>query len=267
MNILTPRVIFIFNSHYQLLQRCGSNANLKDGTVIDRPQVGSSWLDRWMEENLWNNRDMPLKNIHAEDEKIDKILEVDTWKPHLKSQQGNISGFKNSQMAPDFKNQSFITVDSPLKHSSKAANPMSSLSSGEASLSSLKFPVGKYEAAPRTAENSPQVHSASSRRGNSARRATLSPTRSEYAWGYFSGYAGYPNYMANTESSKAKVRSQSAPKQRVEFEKYGSNKWYAQGSWDAGSFSNNGISHEPNSSNNVNSVAGRMAKFASTKSR
>ncbi|KAE8650451.1 protein IQ-DOMAIN 14 [Cucumis sativus] len=250
-----------------LLKRCGSNSNLKDVTVVDRAPVGSSWLDRWMEENLWNNRQLPLKNIHAVDEKTDKILEVDTWKPHLKSQ-GNINSFKNSQMAPDFRNhQSFMTIDSPSKHSSKAANPVSSLSSGEVSLSSLKFPVGKYEQAPRTAENSPQVHSASSRRGNTAKRATLSPTRSEYAWGYFSGYAGYPNYMANTESSKAKVRSQSAPKQRLELEKFGSNKRYAQVSWDAWSFSNNGISHEPNSSNNANSVADRMTKFASTKSR
>ncbi|XP_022922948.1 protein IQ-DOMAIN 14-like [Cucurbita moschata] len=249
-----------------LLKRCGSNSNLKDVSVVDGAPVGSSWLDRWMEENLWNNRDLALKNIHAVDEKTDKILEVDTWKPHLKSQ-GNISSFKNSQMAPEFKNQSFTTIDSPLKHSSKAAKPVSSLSSGEASLSSLKYPLGKYEAAPRTAENSPQVHSANSRRGNSAKRATFSPTRSEYAWGYFSGYAGYPNYMANTESSKAKVRSQSAPRQRLELEKLGSNKRHSQVSWDAWSFSNSGISHEPNSSNNANSVADRMTKFASAKSR
>ncbi|CAL9244553.1 unnamed protein product [Arabidopsis halleri] len=67
---------------------------------------------------------------------------------------------------------------------------------------------------PRSTENSPQVGSSGSRR-----RTPFTPTsRSEYSWGcnnyYYSGY--HPNYMANTESYKAKVRSQSAPKQRVE---------------------------------------------------
>ncbi|KAG5393813.1 hypothetical protein BRARA_F02027 [Brassica rapa] len=70
--------------------------------------------------------------------------------------------------------------------------------------------------APRSTENSPQVGSSGSRR-----RTPFTPTttRSEYSWGcnnyYYSGY--HPNYMANTESYKAKVRSQSAPKQRLEF--------------------------------------------------
>ncbi|KAF3509681.1 hypothetical protein F2Q69_00005246 [Brassica cretica] len=69
--------------------------------------------------------------------------------------------------------------------------------------------------APRSTENSPQVGSSGSKR-----RTPFTPTttRSEYSWGcnnyYYSGY--HPNYMANTESYKAKVRSQSAPKQRLE---------------------------------------------------
>ncbi|CAN6814559.1 unnamed protein product [Brassica oleracea] len=69
--------------------------------------------------------------------------------------------------------------------------------------------------APRSTENSPQVGSSGSRRKTPF---TPTTTRSEYSWGcnnyYYSGY--HPNYMANTESYKAKVRSQSAPKQRLE---------------------------------------------------
>ncbi|CAN8264710.1 unnamed protein product [Cochlearia groenlandica] len=71
----------------------------------------------------------------------------------------------------------------------------------------------------RSTENSPQVRSSGSRRRSTPFTPTTT-TRSEYSWGcnntnyYYSGY--HPNYMANTESYKAKARSQSAPKQRLE---------------------------------------------------
>lgn len=60
-----------------------------------------------------------------------------------------------------------------------------------------------------TAQNSPQFSSAKF----GGKRGPFTP-RSEYAESLFEGYFAFPNYMANTESSKAKVRSQSAPKQR-----------------------------------------------------
>ncbi|XP_057466567.1 protein IQ-DOMAIN 19-like [Actinidia eriantha] len=51
-----------------------------------------------------------------------------------------------------------------------------------------------------TAQSSPQYHSAVS--------------KTEYAESLSYDYSLFPNYMANTESSRAKVRSQSAPKSR-----------------------------------------------------
>ncbi|KAF3503701.1 hypothetical protein F2Q69_00045316 [Brassica cretica] len=113
-----------------------------------RSQMGSS---------RWN---APLYN-----EDNDKILEVDTWKPHFPS----------------------YHKESPRKRGSLVVST--------------------------SVENSPQVRSrpGSSSGGGSRRRTPFTPTRSEYE--YYSGY--YPNYMANTESYRAKVRSQSAPRQRL----------------------------------------------------
>lgn len=55
----------------------------------------------------------------------------------------------------------------------------------------------------------------SSRRG-------LSPAKSECSRSLLSEFSDCPSYMSYTESSRAKVRSQSVPKQRPEFEKSGS---------------------------------------------
>ncbi|CAA7026906.1 unnamed protein product [Microthlaspi erraticum] len=72
---------------------------------------------------------------------------------------------------------------------------------------------GGSHVVPTSVDNSPQVMSRpGSSSGGSRRRTPFTPTRSEYE--YYSGY--HPNYMANTESYRAKVRSQSAPRQRLE---------------------------------------------------
>ncbi|KAI9091047.1 hypothetical protein K1719_028317 [Acacia pycnantha] len=193
-----------------ILKRCSSNANFRE-IGPQRAQFGSHLLDRWMEESVWNQpRDVSLRNMRADDEKSAKILEVDTWKPHFRSHRSSSSFHHASQyyLTSDYVG-SEMAYDSPSKSSAKALNQ--SLSS----LSSLKIQKGKeavVSASSRTVENSPPALSASSSRHGSGggRRGPFTPTRSEFSWGFL----GYPSYMANTESSRAKVRSQSAPKQR-----------------------------------------------------
>ncbi|XP_010278570.1 PREDICTED: protein IQ-DOMAIN 14-like [Nelumbo nucifera] len=160
-----------------------------------------------------------LRNGPTDDEKNDKILEIDTGKPHLNSRRHNIH-----TLASDRNSQSFTTtLESLSKDSATAQLSIPSPSSGEVqSLSPLKF---SYEV-DDSASNSPQFLSASSRPG-SARRGPFTPSRSDCSRSFLSGYSDYPNYMANTESSKAKVRSLSAPKQRPEFEKSSSTKRFS----------------------------------------
>ncbi|XP_065870076.1 protein IQ-DOMAIN 23-like [Euphorbia lathyris] len=246
--------------------RCGSSSNFRDIIHLDEAQLGANWLDHWMEESFRNNNgNAPIRN-RQEDEKSDKILEVDTWKPHKKTQ--SIGTFKTSHhvFTSDY-NRSLSTFDSPSKISTKATNPY--VPSGEdLSLNSLKFPLGKDGAV----DNSPHGFSPSSRPGSSGRRGTgtgtFTPTRSECSWGFFNGYQGYPNYMANTESFRAKLRSQSAPRQRHELEKYGLMNRSVQECYDGETISEKGYyAQQAVSRNRAQTLSGRLNRIGSTNLR
>ncbi|OVA14144.1 IQ motif [Macleaya cordata] len=207
------------------LKRNGSNPNHRDIVDQDRVQMGWNWLDRWMDENSGNHiRESLMKTGPPDDEKSDKILEIDPGKPHLNSKFKNSFSSARHTSNTDRNSHSFTTIDSPSKDSTTAQLSAPSTSSGEVQ-SVRRFPREVEDAVFCTADNSPQFYSASSRHG-SERRGPFTPAKSECSRSFLSGYSDYPNYMANTESSRAKVRSQSAPKQRLEFEKSSSMKRY-----------------------------------------
>lgn len=204
------------------LQRASSRPATADASVRDRANSGGwNWLDRWMEERHWDGRGSSVKRTgsgaHFDDEKNAKILEVDPGKPqshHLKRRTGHSQYHSScSTLTSDKNSLSFVTVpDSPSTESTAAQQfaPSQSYSSVEAqqSLGHLRLPFESGELG-----DSPHFYSASSRPGSS-RRGAFTPSKSECSRSIFSGYADYPNYMANTESSRAKLRSHSAPKQR-----------------------------------------------------
>ncbi|KAM7499624.1 hypothetical protein LguiA_024038 [Lonicera macranthoides] len=222
------------------LKKCSTKSDIKGNVGLAKTNSISIWFDRWMEENSRNNRgETILKNGLADDEKSDKILEIDTGNPHPHPKRGE---------------QIFMPFESLSRHSTKSQKPNTALPTMPAlSLMSLNFPQEIDQAALWTSvsspqvpsissrpgssyrrgpENSPQVHSVSSRPGSSNRRGPFTPARSECSRSLFGEYLSYPNYMANTESSRAKFRSQSAPRQRMEFEKPGSTKMFVRGFWD-----------------------------------
>nr|GLL46814.1 protein IQ-DOMAIN 14-like [Ipomoea trifida] len=76
---------------------CYSKSNMNENVSMGRKDLCSKWLDRWMEEHAWNNyENSDLKDRGADDEKSDKILEIDTWKPRQNPSGSNRTS-QNSQ--------------------------------------------------------------------------------------------------------------------------------------------------------------------------
>ncbi|XP_052197374.1 protein IQ-DOMAIN 24-like isoform X2 [Diospyros lotus] len=243
-----------YNSRPQSKMKINGNIDLQ------RSHLGSNWLDRWMEECSWNSQAGASPSTgRADEERSDKILEVDTWKPHLTSK-GREEIFRTSKHVTTCDcNQGVTIFDSLSRQSTNSQKQNPSIPSAEAlSLRSLKFPVQVDQAAVWTRENSPQMYSASSRPGSSGRRGPFSPARSEFSRSFFSDYLGHPNYMSNTESFQAKVRSQSAPRQRMQVEKLGPTKSFVRGYWDADTVSEMGSASHANYRTKAYPGSGRM---------
>lgn len=153
---------------------------------------GLNWLENWMDDTSWSS-----KQCRPDDERSDKILEVDTWKPRLNQSPNNKSTL-----------DSYSTPTKPWNPSSRHG-PREMLPLGSMILKEAEKTIS-------TADNTPRLRSPSSRPGSSHKQR--SPF-TEYSLSVYGDYPSYPNYMANTESSKAKLRSHSAPRQRIQLEK------------------------------------------------
>ncbi|KAJ4954046.1 hypothetical protein NE237_030878 [Protea cynaroides] len=220
-------------------KRNSSRSKSRDSIHMDRMPFAKNHVDHWIDECLGDHHQRSsVKTMRADDEKSEKILEIDTGKP-----QSNTKRKKNVCVASkygttlDRNSHSFTTLDSPKKNSTAAQLFARGSSSGEIQPTSpLKFCHEVDDAAFCTAIKSPRYFS-STMRPASAKRVTFTPTKRERSRSYFSGYSSdsrisgnsdYPNYsMANAESPRAKVRSQSTPKQRPEFDKSSSMKRFS----------------------------------------
>ncbi|XP_043703227.1 protein IQ-domain 26-like [Telopea speciosissima] len=129
-----------------------------------------------------------------------KIVEIDTCRPRSRSRRTNASMWDSGEDPP------YETISSPLpcQIPCRVSIPESR------NYQDFDWSLTGDECRFCTAQSTPRfVNSGGS-------NAPVTPAKSVCAENFFRGYSNFPNYMANTQSFKAKVRSYSAPKQRPE---------------------------------------------------
>ncbi|XP_051115125.1 protein IQ-DOMAIN 22-like [Andrographis paniculata] len=147
------------------------------------------------------------------DYQTDKILEIDTGKPEAAPKWRTPIYSPHINQGSHQHCRSFSTP----KSSTASHSTLSPYSKAESLIHPLSFTKDDNGSTYCTAANSPTFYSASSM--GSSKRGMFTPTSSDCSRSCLSGYSDHPNYMAYTESSKAKVRSLSAPKLRPQFER------------------------------------------------
>ncbi|KAK7253027.1 hypothetical protein RIF29_37412 [Crotalaria pallida] len=182
-----------------LFHRNGSKSNVQINGNQDK--CGNRSNTSSVEEQSWNQQRSWTRTCSMDDERGIKILEIDSGKPYISSKRKNLFYSTSQPLVWDHYSQSLTTTKDSCQ----------SVSSCEVQ-SYRPLKLNEVE------DNNPQILSNSSKDGVS-RKSPFTPTKSDGSRSYLSGYSDYPSYMAYTESSKAKVRSISAPKQRSRYER------------------------------------------------
>lgn len=202
------------------LKKNGSKSNGRVNVHHEKAHVSWNWPESQMDNRSKNQKAAPTKIGAIDDERSDKILEIDTGKTHFTPKRRNLFHSSHLTVSSDHYSHSFTSSKDSTAHQIEPSPSSCEVQS----LSPLKFSHEVEDFC--TAENSPQFYSASSR-GGSSKRSPFTPTKSYSSQSCLSGYSDHPNYMAYTESSRAKVRSLSAPKQRPQYERSSSAKRYS----------------------------------------
>ncbi|XP_027335783.1 protein IQ-DOMAIN 14-like [Abrus precatorius] len=195
--------------HSPILKRNGSKSCVQ---INGNQEICWNRSESQVHEPSWNQGSSLIRAYSSNDERNDRILEIDSGKPHSTPKRRNLSFSNSNALGSDHYSKSL--------NSTKESTSLQSVQSPYCEVQSYSSQkINEVEESPFcTADNSPQYLSATSK-DDGFRRSPFTPTKSDGSRSYLRGYSDYPSYMAYTESSKAKVRSLSAPKQRPQYER------------------------------------------------
>ncbi|XP_076902990.1 protein IQ-DOMAIN 18-like [Bidens hawaiensis] len=164
-------------------------SNRKPSTMDGKElEETASWLDRWLEAKQWEHQRASRASFDRRDSI--KTVEIDTSRPSSRS--GTGVNYK-----PPYHASHYIP-NSPSRRSSYTPSPIKTR------------PSHIRSASPRCSKEERSYLNANVQ----SLRSTPRVTGSMFRYSTCSNDMSVPNYMAATESAKAKIRSQSTPRQR-----------------------------------------------------
>ncbi|KAL0446547.1 UNVERIFIED_CONTAM: protein IQ-DOMAIN 1 [Sesamum latifolium] len=162
----------------------------------------ANWLDRWMATKQWENSSRASADYRRDSI---KTVEVDSLRT---SSYSATNGRKSRCQSPIHRQ----AAASP--HHRSFHNAAAIQSPATPSLISKTRPAQVRPASPRCLKEEKSYSTANTPSLRSAQRYNSSVSRYSTSVNDGPGNASIPNYMAATESAKARIRSQSAPRQR-----------------------------------------------------
>ncbi|RDX72071.1 Protein IQ-DOMAIN 31, partial [Mucuna pruriens] len=231
-----------------ILKRNGSKSCVQ---INGYQEICGSRSESQVHEQSWSSGRSLVRTYSSNDERNDRVLEIDSGKPPFTLKRRNLSYSTGS----DHYSKSL--------NSTKESTSLQSVQSPCCEVQSYSYSsqkINEVEESPFcTADNSPQFLSATSK-DEGFKRSPFTPTRSDGSRNYIRGYPDYPSYMACTESSKAKARSLSAPKQRPQCERSGSSNRYSLNGCDVSRLATQRAMHA-NFTNKAYPGSGRLDKL------
>ncbi|KAL0538208.1 hypothetical protein IC582_027211 [Cucumis melo] len=183
------------HSFSQQIWRTGKSPSIGNQTELEE---GQKWLDQWMAKKPWESRARASTDHRPQPL---KTLEIDTSRPYSYLSPNNLH---TTNYQPQSQRSNSLSSSSPLHRAHQHQFSITPSPSKSRPVPQVRSASPRYSREDRNQINHHQITS----------QTPSLRSKYQYQKGGSGGGTSMPNYMAATESAKARVRSQSAPRQR-----------------------------------------------------